>query len=303
MLEKDERMFREVLGLPTETLKVISEDTAHNKFLTDSNIMAVNFDKAAEQYCINNRISKYPASNDALYLFNEEWFFIEFKNGEIVDVNNGNNTTVADVREKITSSLNILFSIANNESFERCFPFFQKDIAYTVKNMNYILVYNEDKNRNATQADRKAWEQQIKDGIYNDEIRYLSENYRKIIIKTQKIREYERDNRDRIEKAREYLIKSTSNGTFLKTIKNIRDKMSGQDCDSGFDDILDILSQEAFLPIMRFGLDKYKGSFFKEVYTYTCDVLKEDGTYKHGEFYERFVRVFEEKEREYMQNN
>lgn len=291
MIKGDEEKAIKSFNIPVETLKKISEDTEHNIFLTDSELTAVNFDKVVEKYCKDNHIFKYPMSNDALYLFDEKWYFIEFKNGEIVDVNKGKNTTVSEIREKIQSSLNLLFSIADSAIFRRCFPFFQGNVAYTVNNMSYILVYNDLKNRKPTSADRDSWIQQVNRGEYDSELEYLERNYINLLDQ-KKQKSYEKLNESGREKAKHYVVNTISNSTFLSLISDIRSKMNQQDNDEAFDDFADMIFQEAQLPIMRFGLDKYKDSIFSEVYTYTGDYKSENGEYEHGEFYNFFIKKF-----------
>ena len=234
-------------------------------------------------------------SNDALYLFNEKWYFIEFKNGEIVDVNKEENATVSDIREKIQSSLNLLFSVADSAMFKKCFPFFQGNVAYTVNNMSYILVYNDLKNRKPTSADRDSWIKQVNGGEFDSELEYLQNNYTKLLDQ-KKQKSYEKLKESGKQKAKHYLINTVSNNTFLSLISDIRCKMNQQNNDEAFDDFADMIFQEARLPIMRFGLDKYKDSIFSEVHTYTGDYKNENGEYKHGEFYEFFVKKFKELE-------
>lgn len=313
MKKKDEERFQKVLGFPVETLEQISEDTVHKKCLADSRLTAVNFDKVAEQYCKENGIEKYPATNDALYLWDKHWYFIEFKNGEIVDDNrphdDGTHTKVSEVKEKILSSLNVLFSVAHDDKFKENFAFFEPSITYTCKNMTYILVYNDLKNQKFTNADKAGLIKQVKNGLFDKEIEYFREKYREV-IEGKKLKVFEKtlfgvstksEQREIVKKYFERAIIS-ENCWFISLINDTRNKMNGLE-DGAFDEILDDVSQDAGLPLLRFGLDKYANREFKEVFTYTGDVAQPDGTYKHGEFYKKFTKVFEKKERDFYIEN
>ena len=306
MKKIDEEKFQKELGFPVETLEKISEDTKHKECLIDSRLTAVNFDEVAEKYCKENGMMKYPATNDALYLWDEHWYFIEFKNGEIVDDSrsgdDGIHAKVSELREKILSSLNVLFSVAQDKKFKEKFSFFEPSIMYTCKNMTYILVYNDLKNKKITKADEAGWIKQINNGLFDKEIEHFRTNYRDLIEK-RKQKSFEKmlsgstTTLEETEKVKKYFEHAITSNWFISLIHDIRNNMD-ESLDGAFDDILDDVSQDAGLPLLRFGLDKYANREFKEVFTYTGDVVQPDGTYKHGEFYKKFTKVFEEKESE-----
>ncbi len=94
--------------------------------MTESQIEAVNFDEFKTKYANNLRLSEEcAASTDALLQTDTGLAFVEFKNGK---VNNRN------VKDKIRDSL-LLFC-----------DFTQKTISYTREHVDFIVVYNEEKN-------------------------------------------------------------------------------------------------------------------------------------------------------------
>lgn len=134
------------------TLKELSYDDKNKIYMIESNIEAIDFDKVKEIYVSNNlkNVNPNPKSNDALH-FSEDgiWTFIEFKNGVI------NNSVNFEINKKIYDSLSILFDI----NFDNSEIEFKNNISFTRKNMNYILVYNEQK------YNEKSKTGQTKDGI------------------------------------------------------------------------------------------------------------------------------------------
>ena len=119
------------------TLKETSKDNHNNntkEFMTNSLLEVVNFDGVKNAYIKNLKLRGTPKSNDALFFDGQEkLIFIEFKNG-IVD-----RTEVYELRRKIYDSLLIFTDITNH------------GITYTRNNMDYILVYNEEKNKIPTE--------------------------------------------------------------------------------------------------------------------------------------------------------
>lgn len=111
------------------TLKECSGDNSDGstiRFMTESQIEAVNFDKFKTKYTNDLRLSEEcAASTDALLQTDTGLAFVEFKNGK---VNNRN------VKDKIRDSL-LLFC-----------DFTQKTISYTREHVDFIVVYNEEKN-------------------------------------------------------------------------------------------------------------------------------------------------------------
>ncbi|WP_152607244.1 hypothetical protein [Terrisporobacter othiniensis] len=127
-----------------ETLSETSKDTANNEYMTNSNMNVINFDSYKEFYINklnlpiiydsrNTPQKRGIKSNDALFINNDEIYFIEFKNGSINDSNNG----PFSLHTKLYDSLLILLdTIDENISFSR-------------KNIKYILVFNETKKHKA----------------------------------------------------------------------------------------------------------------------------------------------------------
>lgn len=315
MKKEYEEKFK-TLKFPLDTLKNICFDKEHrDEYLTDSMIGAIDFDKLAIQYCEKSEIEKRPCTNDALYLSGEEWFFIEFKNGQIVDGFSDEHTTVEQIGQKIVSSLAVLFSITNeNEEFKKCFPFYKGEMSYTSKHFNYILVYNPDKNVKIINSDRRGWEKRINTGSFDKEIMYFAEHYQDLLSSSdakkqeRKIR-LNKEDAQKQKKTPEYLMakeyfKERTKGRFCDFVKDIRTKMSGKkNVDSEFDIIGEIVLeetepsyQEGQLPLLvRFGLDKYAGSWYKNVFTYAGACKQKDGTYNYeeSEFYLEFVSRYE----------
>ena len=116
------------------TLQEISIDD-HEKdnvqYMTDSQRMAVNFDKVKEEYISNLSLVEVPKSNDALFLSRDnKLIFVEFKNGFM------DGKKKFDVRKKIYDSIIILTDILD------------VGISHLRDQMEYVLVYNESVNQN-----------------------------------------------------------------------------------------------------------------------------------------------------------
>lgn len=116
------------------TLRSTSEDnsTGSECFMTQSDITVVSFDNVKKEYVRNLGLTEIPKSNDALVIDSDDKAtFIEFKNGCI------NRNDVYDLRKKIYDSLLIFSDITGF------------GISKMRTNMDYILVYNEEKNPDA----------------------------------------------------------------------------------------------------------------------------------------------------------
>ena len=112
------------------TLKEASKNDAKKddiKYMTESKLPAINFDKAKDNYIKDMELSSTPLSNDALLIINGRLMFIEFKDGHM-------DKEIYDVRRKIFESLLIVLDILD------------KTIKYSRDNISYILVYNEQVN-------------------------------------------------------------------------------------------------------------------------------------------------------------
>lgn len=115
------------------------DDCDGNKiYMTESPKKVINFDTVKDDYVRDMRLSDIPCSSDALHIGNnEKYTFIEFKNGKM------NNQKVYDVYYKIYDSLLILIDISD------------KNISYFRNHLNFILVYNEGKNKDCRGIDKQ----------------------------------------------------------------------------------------------------------------------------------------------------
>ena len=113
------------------TIKETSKDNHDGVtlFMTMLEIPVINFDGVKDAYIFGLHLTESPKSNDALCILSDgTYLFIEFKNGYI------DKKKVFDIRGKIYDSL-LIFSDIINEG-----------ISSFRNNMDYILVYNEDRN-------------------------------------------------------------------------------------------------------------------------------------------------------------
>lgn len=127
MKEKVIEELHDILKNNLCTLKRSSlDDSKQFKFyMSESKITVVNFDRIPNIYSKGKGWKGVPNSNDALYVDDNKWYFIEFKNGEVVKTN---------VYRKIYDSLIMLIELGIIPDFE-----------FARKNMIYILVYNSEK--------------------------------------------------------------------------------------------------------------------------------------------------------------
>ena len=121
----------EILQNNTTTMKRASFDDANREYMTECNERVINFDKVVKNYCRNIHVSSVD-SNDALVarIDGDVLTFIEFKNGYI------NKDTQKKLLKKIYDSI-LIFSDIVGENISSIRQF-----------LNYILVYNEEKNDN-----------------------------------------------------------------------------------------------------------------------------------------------------------
>lgn len=123
------------------TLEETSYDKANSQYMTHSNFEVVHFDKVKENYIFKKTgiPSKNLRSNDALVILNDEkepkFIFIEFKNGNLDKIYH-EEFEHEKIRTKINESLWILNDILD------------ETLSFDKKNINYILVYNKEKNNN-----------------------------------------------------------------------------------------------------------------------------------------------------------
>lgn len=137
------------------TLRSTSEDnsTGSECFMTQSDITVVSFDNVKKEYVRNLGLTEIPKSNDALVIDSDDKAtFIEFKNGCI------NRNDVYDLRKKIYDSLLIFSDITGF------------GISKTRDNMDYILVYNKDKNPNICSNETVELSTNVQDSDSRDTI-------------------------------------------------------------------------------------------------------------------------------------
>jgi hypothetical protein len=126
-------IYQQMLDEFGDTLEQTSEDNdekttpkGRGVFMTSSQERVVNFDKFKQSIATKYKANNSPNSCDVLYMQSEnEWFLIEFKNGKIDE------KKIFQVRGKIFQSLLLL-----TEKLD-------KTISFTRRNLNFILVYNE----------------------------------------------------------------------------------------------------------------------------------------------------------------
>lgn len=121
-------------------LKETSFDSSNKEYMTQSAIEVINFDKLKEKFVqeIKSNSERKFCSNDALFFCNDdEIYMIEFKNGKIDD--------------------KVIYNLywKNYDSVLIYMHYNLKDIKSIKDNLNYILVYNEDKNPNTEGTDEK----------------------------------------------------------------------------------------------------------------------------------------------------
>lgn len=129
----DNIMDFEIFSSNKSTMKEVSADinTGIKIYMTESELVVVNFDSVKDEYAKSLKLSEFPKSNDALYRGEDnKYIFIEFKNG-YMDSRKG-----FEVKKKIYDSL-LIFSDITDQT-----------ISQLRKKMSYILVYNYQKNEN-----------------------------------------------------------------------------------------------------------------------------------------------------------
>ncbi len=148
------------------TLKKLSWDNSNNSFMTDSTHEAVDFDKVKTKYTNNLDLSEENAKSvDALTVIANEDVFIEFKNGNMKNEKKS-------VESKIRDSLLILGDIVG------C------NISQTRETMNFILVYNKEKNPDREQRNsRNLISEHIMGKADMEKIRFGLEKFQSLYFK------------------------------------------------------------------------------------------------------------------------
>ena len=146
------------------TLKQTSYDDAKNEYMTEAEYPVIDFDAVKEAYLLKNGAKvEELKSADALVKSTKKRVFIEFKNGSMSKEKKG-------VKEKMKDSMFILADLLD------C------TIEYVRSNVDFIIVYNKDKNPRSSQSmDSFA---DIVSKLGKDRIcRFGFDNYRKLYFK------------------------------------------------------------------------------------------------------------------------
>ncbi len=134
------------------TLQNTSKDTANNAPMTDRENQVYNFDNIKRYYAKKACRNKNAVSSvDAIYKYktNPDFLFIEFKNGRLKD------NMADEVANKIKDSLLIFCDITKS------------NISETRKHVNFILVYNQDKETYSRQKISSHLSQMAGDNLIN----------------------------------------------------------------------------------------------------------------------------------------
>lgn len=135
-----------------QTLKNISiddHDLKNPEYMTESDYIAVNFDKVKEEYVRRHGLYYHPKSSDAIVEKDGKITIIEFKNGNI------DRELVKAIREKMLSSVVMYCDLENRTP------------TFTRENVDFILVYNYDKNPfKANQIKNSRWKDDLRKGLY-----------------------------------------------------------------------------------------------------------------------------------------
>lgn len=159
--------MQEIIEEEKGSLQQASYDEEHDEYMVESQLQVCLFDRVKDWYVREkvSNVNPLPKSNDALFFGNEESFFIEFKNGKIDNAENFN------LYKKIYDSLLILFDLDYSDQKGRKV----NSISYARANMNYILVYNEERYHEAgpTRQTKEGFERQNvekKGSIHRDKL-------------------------------------------------------------------------------------------------------------------------------------
>lgn len=132
----DYRIFRENMATLKETSKDES-DKEHIEYMTESGRKVVHFDGVKDEYVEDLGLGVVPNSNDALIDGRDKVVFVEFKNGYI------NFPEQFKIRKKIYDSV-LIYSDIVSEGISKMRTY-----------LEYILVYNEDVNKDNPELPEK----------------------------------------------------------------------------------------------------------------------------------------------------
>lgn len=203
-----------IIDEKNSTLKDTSFDEDNDIYMVDSKLEVCAFDDVKEWY-VQNRTplaKPNPKSNDVLFFGETESFFIEFKNGKI------NNAVNFEINKKIYDSLLILFDLKYVDRDGRAVD----SISYTRENMNYILVYNEEKYLEARPT------RQTKDGFERQDVEVTASKHRDILFSTVRKLAKEEWIKFGLDQFKNYLFKNVCTYTVKEFEENFINKQCGR---------------------------------------------------------------------------
>ncbi len=150
----------EIFCKNTSTMKKASKDDTNDEYMTECDKQVVNFDRVVKNYCGDASVSSVD-SNDVLIVSddNQTATFIEFKNGYV------DKKTQYKLLKKIYDSI-LIFTDITNES-----------ISSTKQFLNYILVYNGEKNPDESNPKTEYRESKSRDEIDKTILGYGKETH------------------------------------------------------------------------------------------------------------------------------
>jgi hypothetical protein len=151
--------LQQIFSSYTQTLKNTSYDSKNNVYLcADETLQPVyNFDEYVKD---NNNNSSLPSSPDAIYLGKNKFYFIEFKNSSLRNINNNN------IRKKFNCGTKILKRILLNHLPQDNFKFIFC-VVYKYSEVNYKYFNSEHIESNSVRFGLA--EENIKnDSFYNE---------------------------------------------------------------------------------------------------------------------------------------
>lgn len=155
--------YKELWFSKKDTLKNLSQNGS--SYMTESDIIAVSFDKAKERYVREYHLKVVPKSNDALFQSKDHIFFVEFKDGNIgYELQKDGAFRLDNIERKIYDSLFLFCDMTNQH------------ISDTRQYLTYILVYNYANSEKYIQENLSC----DKEKLVPDEIPY-SIDYEKIV--------------------------------------------------------------------------------------------------------------------------
>ncbi|MDD7761225.1 MAG: hypothetical protein PT956_01015 [Firmicutes bacterium] len=120
-------LFRDNI-MSLKDISIDNHDPKNPEYMTESEYMAINFDKVKEAYVRTRGIYYHPKSSDAIVIDDNKITMIEFKNGVI------DRELTSEIREKMLNSVLIYCDLED------------KSLGFTREHVDYILVYNYKKN-------------------------------------------------------------------------------------------------------------------------------------------------------------